>query len=538
MDADVLVAGGGPTGLALAAALATRGVNCRIVDTGRGPTDLSKAIGVQARTLETLDLVGAADTLVRRGNPATTFHMFDGDEPIFTLSLHELESRFPFLLIVPQSETERVLQERLKAGGMQVERGTALTAFSQDTEGVDATLQKEDGGGTEQIRARCLVGCDGAHSTVRKGLGLPFQGEEYEEGFMLADVQVAGELPRDEAFVFLRNGWLAALFALPDGRHRLIADLQPEQAPIDRAPSLEECQRIVQERAPRALTLSDPTWTAFYRIHRRIVPGLQQGRVFLAGDAAHIHSPAAAQGMNTGIQDAFNLAWKLALVARGDAPESLLDSYNAERYPVERAVLHGTDLLLRMASLRQPLVRKLRDVALPLVSGISAFQERVRETIAELRIEYRDSPITLEKDYSGVPRAGDRAPDAELKDAAGKTVRIYELLRAGQFLALLFPGTEGGELETIRDTAHALEPMRHLIKGIFVTDSGSASATPPGLDWETLRDPSRAVASAYAVKHPCVRIIRPDGYIGFRADARHVEAGLADYLRCQFGRML
>ncbi len=317
MDVDVLVVGAGPTGLTLAEELARFGVSYRIIDSGRGPTDLSKAIGVQARTLETLDIMGMADELVRRGNPARAFHIYDGDQHLLKLDFSELESRYPFLLIVPQSDTEQVLLAKLTAG-TNAERSTTLTAFTQGEAGVDATLQHDDGQ-TERVRARWLVGCDGAHSTVRRGLGLPFEGEEYEEGFMLADVHVEWNMPQDELYLFIHDGWLMAFFALPEGRYRLIADLPPAQAPPEQHPTLEDCQSIVDQRTPFPAKLSDPSWTAYYRIHRRIVPYLQEGRVFLAGDAAHIHSPAAAQGMNTGIQDAFNLGWKLALVSQGDA---------------------------------------------------------------------------------------------------------------------------------------------------------------------------------------------------------------------------
>jgi 2-polyprenyl-6-methoxyphenol hydroxylase-like FAD-dependent oxidoreductase len=367
MDLDILVVGAGPTGLTLAEELARFGVSFRIIDAGRGPTDLSKAIGVQARTLETLDIIGIADELVRHGNPAKGFRIYDGKDEILKLDFTRLGSRFPFLLTVPQRDTEHVLLEKLNAR-QHVERETTLIDFTQDSSGVDATLRHGDGG-LEQVRARWLVGCDGAHSKVREKLGLPFEGKDYEESFLLADVHVEWSLPDDELYLFLHDGWLAAFFALPGGRCRLIADLPPEQAPKDQQPSLEVCQRIVAERVPMPATLSDPNWTAYYRIHRRIVPRLQQERVFLAGDAAHIHSPAAAQGMNTGIQDAFNLAWKLALVAHGQAPDSLLESYNAERYPVESAVLKNTDLLLSLASVRQPVARKLRDLLLPHLSA-------------------------------------------------------------------------------------------------------------------------------------------------------------------------
>ena len=541
---DVLIVGAGPTGLALAEELTRFGARYRIVDTGRGPTDLSKAIGVQARTLEMLDIAGLADDLVGRGNRSRAFHLYDGDLPILRLDFTELASRFPFLLIVPQSDTEQTLIRKIESAGQTIERETTLAAFSQDPDGVDCTLTHHDGT-TETVRVRWLAGCDGAHSTVRHTLGMAFTGEEYAEGFMLADVHVEWDLPRDELYLFLHDGWLTAFFPMPGGHCRMIADLPPDQAPPDRTPSLEECQRLVDERSPFRIVLSDPCWTAFYRIHRRIVAQLRQGRVLVAGDAAHIHSPAAAQGMNTGIQDAFNLGWKLALVTQGHAPETLIDSYQSERYPVEQTVLRDTDILLRAVSLRPRIARKLRDVMLPLVSSLPAFQHRISARIGELSIDYRRSPIVLDRGGSAGPHAGERAPDGTLRRGSaesapggsggpaergsGDEVRLYELLRVGRFLALAFAGAEGPiDADLIRGIAGALEPIGPIIQGYLVTqEPPTDSAAPDG--WSALHDPAGAFHKAFGIDRSCVYLIRPDGYIAFRTDALSFASAFAEF---------
>jgi 2-polyprenyl-6-methoxyphenol hydroxylase-like FAD-dependent oxidoreductase len=527
MDVNVLIVGAGPTGLTLAAELARYGVSFRIVDSGRGATDLSKAVGVQARTLETLDIMGLADDLVSRGNPAKSFQIYDAGEPILKLDFTGLDTRFPYLLIVPQSDTERVLIGRLDAAGVTVERSTTLTSVTQDASGVSATVHSDEGR-QETIHARWLAGCDGAHSTVRREIGIPFEGQEYVDGFMLADVRVAWDRPLDELFLFLHEGWLTAFFGFANGRYRLIADLPPDDAPPGQSPSLETCQKIVDERLPFKAALTDPSWTAYYRIHRRIVPRLQQDRVFLIGDSAHIHSPAAAQGMNTGIQDAFNLAWKLALAAQGHAGEGLLDSYHAERYPVERGVLQGTDLLLKMASLKQQALRSVRDHLLPLISSTRTFQEKAGENISEIAIAYHGSPIVLERDRGGGLRAGDRAPDAALMTQDDIAVRLHELLRRGKFLLLLFGDVEGDfDPDLLDGAANLPEPLASLTEIAFVT----RHALPPdaAADKIILRDPPGLAYSKFGVTHPCARMIRPDGYIGLRADTRSLAESLREF---------
>lgn len=490
-EIDVLIVGAGPTGLVMAAEMARRGVSYRLVDIARSPTDLSKAIGIQARTLEIFDSLGIASEFTSRGVKGVAANIYDGRERIAHVSFAELDSRFPYLLFLPQSETERLLLAHLEHLGGQVERGVKLVGFTQDETGVTAALEHPNGDG-ESVRAAWLVGCDGAHSTVRHGLNLPFQGEEYPEGFQLADVKLDWDQPDNEFYIFIHAGWLLAVFPLPGGRSRLIADIPPEQAPVEAKPSLADCQALMNERCPFPATVSDPLWTANYRIHRRLVSRLRSGRAFLVGDAAHIHSPAGAQGMNTGIQDAFNLAWKLALATQGAAPESLLDSYHDERYPVEQDVLRGTDFLLRMASLRNPLARATRDKLAPLVTGLDIVQQRLSRTISELAVGYRRSPMVEDHGGSDGPHAGDRAPDplfARLKDTR-HTLRLL----AGQ-------SASPAEWDALTDIGGRVQAAYSFYVAVMPLETGE----------------NGEIAARYGVKSPCLYLIRPDGYIGFRS---------------------
>ena len=511
---DALIVGTGPTGLVMAAELARRGIRFRAVDIAREPTDLSKAIGIQARTLEILGNMGLAAQFTAAGNPATGVHMYAEGRQIVHLTFDGLDTPFPYLLLLAQSETERILFSHVEALGGVIERGVRMERFVQDADGVTATLHHPDGS-DEEVRASWLIGCDGAHSTVRHGLGLPFEGEEYEEGFVLADVRVDWPQAENELYIFLHEGWLLALFPLGQGRYRMIADVPPEQAPLDQEPTLEACQALVDERVTIKARLSDPRWKANYRIHRRIVSKLREGRAFLVGDAAHIHSPAGAQGMNTGIQDGFNLAWKLALVVQGRAEASLLDSYHAERYPVEQGVLRGTDALLKIASLRPPLAQTVRNALAPLLTGLRPVRETMRENISEIAVGYSASPIVGE-DTSSIqfrtgPGPGDRAPDVSLTRESGDMTTLFDLLR-GPAHTLLLVGDDPLFAAFTEDT-------RTRFEGLIQTHRVDAGAE---------------IRQRYAAHSPCLFLIRPDGYIGYRAQPPDLEK-FHHYLKATFG---
>jgi 2-polyprenyl-6-methoxyphenol hydroxylase-like FAD-dependent oxidoreductase len=527
-ECQVLVTGAGPTGLVMASELARRGIACRIIDIARGPTDKSKAIGIQARTLEVFENMGLAKEIISQGHPAQGVNIYENGERIVHLSFQELDSPFPYILLCPQSETERILLAHLESLGVSVEREVKLTGFTQDAEGVTAALSHPNGQ-EETLRVPWLIGCDGPHSTVRHTLGLPFTGIDYEDSFQLADVKVDWSLPDTELHIIVHEGWLLAVFPLPDGRCRLIVDVPPEQAPLDKTPTLAEIQARVDERSHVKAVLSDPLWTANYRIHRRMVSRLREGRAFLLGDAAHIHSPAGAQGMNTGIQDAFNLAWKLALTVEGRAGEALLATYQTERDPVEQGVLHGTDLLLKIVTTRNPIAQATRDTLAPLLSGLEVVQQRIRRTISELAVEYRPSLIVEEHSLGAGPSAGERAPDAAVVQPGQGQTRLYEIMQRKSWTLLLFGGSsseENSSEENWRQLAEASraaqEAAGDFLDTYFVTPSEGLpleAAAPTAL----LRDKDLSLHNAYGADKPCLYLIRPDGYIGFRASVHEAD---------------
>src|SRR5262249_52196385 len=339
-DLDVFIVGAGPTGLALAMQLQRFGGRFRIIDKLHDRTRESRALGVQARTLELLQTFGLGEALVARGNTSTRLKLHLEGRALATVSLGNIgaaDTRFPFVLFVSQAETEPGLTEYLNAAGIFVEPGSEVVAFEM-ADGVDCVVRRDDGH-QERIRTRFLVGCDGAHSAVRKGAGIPFEGGSYPQDFVLGDVEADGLLEPNAINSFVGGGGVAMFFPLgrpttwrviamaaaPARRERSGVDL-----PLTSELSLPELQRMVDAPTEGSVRVRDPAWLTRFHLHHRQVAHYRAGRVFLAGDAAHIHSPVGAQGMNTGIQDARNLGWKLALVVRGAAPDALLDTYEAE----------------------------------------------------------------------------------------------------------------------------------------------------------------------------------------------------------------
>jgi 2-polyprenyl-6-methoxyphenol hydroxylase-like FAD-dependent oxidoreductase len=421
---DVLIVGAGPTGLTLAAQLQAFGTRFRLIDRLFDRVHESRALAVQPRTLEVLTGLGIADSMVERGNPAVELEMHGRfrttHAPLFDIGLDD--TRFPFLLFLSQGETEAILGDHLVAGGTTIERGVELVGLSQHTDCVTCTLHHRDGH-TEEIEAGAVVGCDGAHSAVRQLAGVEFTGAAYPQTFVLADLDADGPTA-GTVHAYLGDGGL--LFLFPLGRPatwRLLA-MAPRSATgsPDEAPDLSRLQALADRHTAEAVRLHDPVWATYFRIQHRHATHYRRGRVFLAGDAAHIHSPAGAQGMNTGIQDAWNLGWKLALVLAGEAHADLLDTYEAERMPVGRGVLRFTDRAYRIATSRNPVIRALRTSLAPELIRLGLAFRRGRalafRSLAQLAIAYRDSPISQE----GRPRhcpAGLRPPSTRRSHQVG-----------------------------------------------------------------------------------------------------------------------
>ena len=502
---DVLVVGAGPTGLALAAQLQRCGTTFRIVDRAAAGVGESRALAVLPRTLEVLATLGLADVMVEHGNPTVRLEMHSGTRttrvPLFDIGL--ADTAFPFLLFLSQAETEAILERHLADHGVTVERGVELVGLEPGTDRVLCTMG--DGG---QIVARYVVGCDGANSTVRGLAGIDFIGSPYPQTFVLADLDAAGLGP-DAAHVFLSRAGM--LFFFPLGRPapwRLLA-IDPTSG--GRQPQLPDLQELV-DAYTKNVDLTEPVWTSVFGLQQRRADRYRAGRVFLAGDAAHVHSPAGAQGMNTGIQDAWNLGWKLALVANSTASTELLDTYQHEREPIGRDVVRFTDRAFRIATSRNRLIGGLRTHLAPRLLHALSRSRRARaagfRVLSQLAVTYKDSPaVRDDRPRSRRPRAGDRVPDAPVA-LDGHPRTLHEILAPARFHLL----TTGDAPNLDHDHIDVHQLTSRSRRGALVDADGQAHQR-LGLD----------PATGGTV------LVRPDGHIAYRCDGTDL-TGLHHYL--------
>jgi len=395
MNPQVLIVGAGPVGLTMAAELARYGVSVRIVEKSPTRTDKSKALVLWSRTLELLDRAGCSHTFVAAGHKVDAANIVAGTKLIAHASFATVESPYRYALMLPQSDTERLLDEHLNSLGVQVEREVELTTFTEAEGRITARLRHADGR-EEQLTTDWLIGSDGAHSTVRHTLGLEFLGNTLESHWILADVHLHGyPFPESEIATFWHSDGVLVFFPISPGRFRVIANIEaPPGGGKAPDPTLPDVQAIVDHRGPGNILLSDPIWLAAFRINERKVADYRKGRALLVGDAAHVHSPAGGQGMNTGMQDAINLAWKLAMVCRGachDGP--LLDSYSIERSAIGAQVLAAAGRLTALGVMKNQAAQALRNLVGRLILGLAPVQRKLVNQMTEVSIGYDESPL-------------------------------------------------------------------------------------------------------------------------------------------------
>jgi 2-polyprenyl-6-methoxyphenol hydroxylase-like FAD-dependent oxidoreductase len=470
------------------------GFDVRIVDKSDRMAEHSEALAVQARTLEQFQRYGIAEEAVARGRKLHGVRFYSENKQIAAISLDLLPSRYPYLLFLPQSETEALLKAHMEQLGLRTERGIELESLQQHEGGVHARLRHPDGG-AEDMEARWLIGCDGAHSAVRDLTGTRFAGGGVGLSFFLGDVELEGpHAPHDELSVHVNRGDVVFMGRISDRIVRMIVALHSEQQKDeDCPPTVGDFQQAADHVGVNVKVLS-ANWTTPFRVSERQARHYRIGNVFLAGDASHIHSPVGGQGMNTGIQDAANLAWKLAAVSQG-ADESLLNSYEEERGEVGKALLRFTERGLKMASTSNLLMEGIRDKLVPFFSNLKPVQRALAGFIAETAIEYRSSSIVWDFGGDGDIRAGDRLPDLTLLYPGDQTTLLHEWEDA-KHLALVVNGSTL-EIAQIR------------------SDLRNAEVIPlctPHLDDEGI--------GLLGIKKKLV-IVRPDGYVGFRGLMKH-----------------
>jgi 2-polyprenyl-6-methoxyphenol hydroxylase-like FAD-dependent oxidoreductase len=525
-DTEVLIAGAGPVGLALALELQRFGIRFRILEKKAERSTTSKALGLQPRLSEVFAILGVAGKFFAQGfDGVRALNLNISPQKRLTIGVqfsHNQAGRDalqPRLIIIPQSATEEILETSLAERGHRVERRRELISFSQMADCVNSTIRHEDGA-EEQIRSQFLVSCEGAHSVVRKQAGLTFTGATFPLRFLLADVTIDWDLPENEVQVwFHRDGSFAAL---PFGAQKWRLIVECAEGPNEAAPevTLEMVQDLMVERTgKKEARLLDPLWLSDFRINTRMVDRFRERRVFVAGDAAHIHSPAGGQGIATGIQDASNLAWKIAAFLREGAPDALLDTYNEERRPIAREVLQRTSGISSVIFAMNPIARFVREQLVFPILRTKFVQRRLFAKLSQLEMNYRGRNLSVDFDgmFSRVRvRAGDRTPDIVFA-RAGEKVSLLQLIGSYGMIALLGRGMHGEEVAGVL-AALRIRPFIILPKG------ADARST------ECLEDVYGDFARLYGAQGPFLYLIRPDGQVGLfqrRVEASH----LATYLK-------
>ena len=518
MDTDVLIVGAGPTGLMLANQLARRGVRAWIVDRHSHPARETRALGVQARTLEIYQKLGIVDRALELGEPSNGANLWAQGKKMGRVQFGDAGANvtpYPFILVLGQDDNERIMGDRLRDWNVPVQWNTELVALDQRSDHVEATLRQPDGS-TRKVTAAWVCGCDGARSAVRELNKIEFPGAPYEHVFYVADVEMTGTMVADEVNIYLWKSGFHLFFPMRGKDHWRIVGILPEALRDKDDVAFDAVIPSVRGEAGSALSFKNCLWFSTYRIHHRAAARFRDRRCFVLGDAAHIHSPVGAQGMNTGLQDAYNLGWKLALVVEGKADAALLDSYEAERIPVARRLLETTDRAFRIVVSDNPFAGLLRTQVLARIAAFAMRRKRIQRIafrlVSQTGIEYRSGPLSESADRlpGTAPQAGDRFPWLKLKlRADGPVEDLFQSLDDTRFHLLAFgQPTLAAGVPALGDRlqVHAIPE-----------DSGN--------DAELTRA---------QIPRPSFYLLRPDGYVGLcgaRVDASTVSRYVAERLR-------
>jgi 2-polyprenyl-6-methoxyphenol hydroxylase-like FAD-dependent oxidoreductase len=517
LKTDVVIIGAGPSGLSLATQLVRHGVDFVIVEKNNDVTPFSKAIGVQARTLEIYEQLGLAQRAIEEGAIAGKVRLLVGGEMRAELEFSSIGqglSAYPYLLLLEQSKNERLLYDYLLARGKKVLWNTEFKSLSQTEAGVTAQIVSA-GDLPQTIEGRYLVGCDGARSLVRHALGLEFQGSTVARMFFVADVQVDWKFSHDALHACLSKDSLLAFFPLKgDKRYRIVGTFPDEFAKHEGEVLYEEIEQRIKEEAKLDLDIHDVDWFSTYKVHTRYVNKFSAGRCFLAGDSAHIHTPAGGQGMNTGIQDGYNLAWKLALILQGKAPERLLETYNEERLENAKNLTQSTDRMFQFLAGSEWFLSFLRTNVLPSIAkyllSLDSVKNFIFPLVSQIGINYRHSSLSQHAgDENFTVKAGDRMPYF-LVDGAS----VYDRLREAKAHFIVF-ADEANDYLSLRAE---LEKRYASLIDVHVIPLHPNAAGAFGID------------QSFSV------FLRPDNYIGFLStdvSLNAIDSYLTNFIRLQ-----
>ncbi|MFC4535002.1 FAD-dependent monooxygenase [Sphaerisporangium dianthi] len=510
----VLVVGAGPTGLALATELRKRGLECRIIDQASDrPANQARALTLWPGALDVLARHGTAEEVVDAGLRMNAARYWSRGKNVASVSFGDAPGGGPAMLGITQPAVEAVMIRRLAELGLDVEWRTTLVTLADQGDRVLVRLAGP--GGEEEFTASWVVGCDGAHSSVRELCGIPFAGRTYSRSFVLGDGAIDGPVPRGEAHYHLHPDGVLVVVSLPSGDLRVFADATKVGA-LDASPTIEDLQRLADDRAPYRLDIKELRWSTRFLVHMRQAASYRSGRCLLAGDAAHVHSPAGGQGLNTGIQDAANLGWKLSLILQGSGhADRLLESYEAERSPVAAQVLKGAHLQTRLWTVRSPVARFLRDRLLSTLGRTGILQRRFIPQLAQDDLDYRRSPVV--GPHGGRRALGARGlPDTVVTRAAdGGHVRLRQVLSDDRHILLVLAGADGADSAPVRAAVSAAAPLAdRLVVRVLVGGPGGREASPAAAPaaGEVYELPD-GYAPQGALSGCKLVLVRPDGYV-------------------------
>lgn len=518
----VLIIGAGPTGLMMACELARHGVSFRIIDKKSTPEPGSNATWIQTRTLEIFDAIGLIHPFLEIGNKCEAINFYVKGKLLGNLSVNKIDSAYPYILMAPQNKTELFLTKRLSEFKIQIERSIELIDIKQTKNGVTSVV-KTSNGKTETILSKWVVACDGANSTVRDKCQIRFPGKDIPEQFMVADGKMSSFLSTEEIHVFFDKGDIfpdkgTVFSAFPWGpnEYRLNANLylsHPRQSFTER-----EIKELVAERTYGNYIVDSVSWISPFWIHSKIVNSMRVGSIFLAGDAAHIHSPAGGQGMNSGLQDAFNLAWKLALVAKRKAKPSLLESYQLERFPVVKEIVKQTEYFTNMFLYDKSFSNKLQKFCKNVCKN-SRLIKKMNAQLSQINITYKKSPVIhyKEKPTAKAPRQGERAPDVMIDDSKNLNSYFHNTLH--NILIFVDDTLTKSQQEKINKLEKLInKKFKTLVKVFLVSKKPSHSRgdmNGMGRGNSMILDKNNSIHKRYHAKPLSIYMIRPDGYISY-----------------------
>ncbi|KHE72956.1 FAD-dependent monooxygenase [Halobacillus sp. BBL2006] len=532
IETDVLIIGAGPAGLMAANELQKRQVDFICLEKRSGPSELSKALGIQARTLEMFELLGVQKTFLKRGYPGPGSKLHLGGEHPSLVELYHIQSRYPYLFIIPQSETEQILEDHLTSLGGEVEREHEVIEVTQSGEGVFVTAVHQ--GELKKYFAKYLVACDGAHSKVREALEVEFAGEDDGYTFFLGDVDVP-ELNEIYINMHLNDRGAVAFFPYKDGSYRVVGlDRAKQGQPHKDELSLQELQESMDTILETSYRVENPKWLSYFGTAHRQVPNYRQGDVFFVGDAAHIHNPLGGQGMNLGLQDAANLGWKLDVVLKGYAQDSFLNSYQDERFSIGKDVLKETSRMLKVINL-EGAQGKIRNWTGKAVLTQSWVQEKIANHLSHIYNEYEHTSSNKKLKNSSLSKgslqAGKRVPDHLLFFDGINDESVYPLIRKHGTVCFIYIDAQDQELINEADSfSKKLNKTYPDLMKIFLVAKGGTIRT-DGDELPIIYDVHRHVEKKLGMKKGHTLVIRPDGHVAFHHSSVNAEQNLEKLTR-------